>query len=319
MGLDVSKLEEIILSEYREIIAVETVIKKLKENNLPLDIVLDKLDETLQELQERDHVVNFILFDKEEKPYELLGKQCFDDVKYITAHSIKTFKLFFDGYDINEVYEEYYSNKHFSESYFIDAINSLIKNHKIYLLKTDVLALLDNFSIDDNEIILVKNCIGLDGNQSEDWQSEKNFEEFIDSGTCDLAFELWLDDRQGFMDKLSSLSQVNQQIANLQTQITELTAENEHLRSNQAQALPPNEPSPTVSSKSSESKDQMIAIMAGELAKRQNNLRKGTGAINKAELARFLCSSEINTLFKDPKSDETFRQILKPLQLNSNE
>lgn len=118
----------------------------------------------------------------------------------------------------------------------------------------------------------------------------------------------------------SSVAEPNEELIDeYQVEIDRLKAENEHLRVNQAQDFPSNEPSPTVSSKSSESKDQMIAIMAGELAKRQNNLRKGTGAINKAELARFLCSSEINTLFKDPKSDETFRQILKPLQLNSNE
>lgn len=244
MGLDVSKIEEMVLSEYSEIIRLDTIFNKLKAYDLPFDIVLDKLDEALTDLRGKDYFVKFILFDKGTEPYKLLGRKYFDIVKRIeSSYSLRTFKLFFDDYSLEDIFYRYYKPKppFIFRFNYLRVARKLIKDHNIFLLKTDVLALLDNFSIAEDDIFLIKNFEDLGCNHYKDWKSEQDYNEFSESKVCDLAFELWLDDKQGSIDKLRNLSLANQQITNLQTQIAELTAENERLRSNQAEPLPPSE------------------------------------------------------------------------------
>lgn len=59
---------------------------------------------------------------------------------------------------------------------------------------------------------------------------------------------------------------------------------------------------------------QIIAGLIQELVKYEHRLKRGN-KINKTQLATVLSSSQINFLFKNPKGEESFRQILKKMDI----
>lgn len=104
--------------------------------------------------------------------------------------------------------------------------NELVKalnETEAYLLKSDVETLSDEIQVNDDEVFFIPDYLGINGNKSDDYQNEKEYNEFIDSGACDLAFDLWLNDKENYTTNLNGLKQANAKIA-------ELLAENERLK-----------------------------------------------------------------------------------------
>lgn len=226
MKFNLAEIEGKFLKENREIVKLETVIRKLQEKSeLPLEFILDKLDEIKKELQQRKHEINFVLIDKNLPPKNVFNKSYFDDVSILDGFSVETFKVFFSCCPI-DIYNSYYKNKKGLEGIIKFDFDELIKavgENDVYLLKTDVETLSDEIQISDDEVFFIPNYLGIDGNDSQNYQDEKDCNEFDESGACDLAFDLWLSDKANFATNLHGLKQANEQIA-------ELLAENERLK-----------------------------------------------------------------------------------------
>lgn len=229
MKFNLAELENKFLIENREIVKLETVIRKLQEkSNLPLDFILNELDKIKKKLRPQRHEINAILIDRNKEPKIIFKKNYFDEINSILdGYSITTFKIFFNQYDPHDIYENHYREKIKGLEGIIkfnfDELIKALSETEVYLLKSDVETLSDEIQISDDEVFFIPNYLGIDGNDSQHYQDEKDCNEFDESGACDLAFELWLSDKANFATNLNGLKQANDRIA-------ELLAENERLK-----------------------------------------------------------------------------------------
>ena len=232
MKFNLADLENKFLTENREIVKLETVLRKLQEkSNLPLDFILAELDKIKRELQQQKHEINIILIDINKKPEIVFLKNYFNEINLILDGNIfTTFKLLFQQYNIQE--------KHYREKVNdfggvikinLDELVKALNESEAYLLKSDVEMLSDEIQISDDEVFFVPNFLGIDGNNSENYATEKNYDDFCNSGACDLAFDLWLADKENYAANLNGLQQAKARIA-------ELLAENERLKAQIEQA-----------------------------------------------------------------------------------
>lgn len=229
MKFNLAELENKFLIENREIVKLETVISKLQEkSNLPLEFILDELDKIKWKLQQKRHEVNVILIDRNKSAKIIFENNYFDEINSILyGNFITTFKLFFQQYNPHDIYETYYREKvkglEGRIKFNYDELVKSLNETEAYLLKSDVETLSDEIQVSDDEVFFIPDYLGIDGNDSKDYQDEKEYNEFMNSGACDLAFDLWVVDKENYTANLTGLQQANARIA-------ELLAENERLK-----------------------------------------------------------------------------------------
>lgn len=229
MKLKISEIKNQFWGNYRKIVKLDTVISLLSRN-APLDFILTELDRVKMELKRKDHEINFIMIDKKDKPKEIEGKLIFDNIRYVLDGmlDIQTFKLFYEQYLISDIYNEFYknnectsfvedkSNKTNFEEFIdkqIEGLNGIrndLKSNDVYLLKTDLDSLIDDIQLTNNDIFFIYNYGGIDGDKSDDFEFLQNMSEFEQCGACDLAFDIWVKDKDNFLKNLKNANSKNQ-------------------------------------------------------------------------------------------------------------
>lgn len=229
MKLKISEIKNQFWGNYRKIVKLDTVISLLSRN-APLDFILTELDRVKMELKRKDHEINFIMIDKKDKPKEIEGKLIFDNIRYVLdgMFDIQTFKLFYEQYSISDIYNEFYknnectsfvedkSNKTNFEEFIdkqIEGLNGIrndLKSNDVYLLKTDLDSLIDDIQLTNNDIFFIYNYGGIDGDKSDDFEFLQNMSEFEQCGACDLAFDIWVKDKDNFLKNLKNANSKNQ-------------------------------------------------------------------------------------------------------------
>lgn len=219
MALKISDIENHFWSDYREIVKLDDILKKIMIDDLPLEFILNKLDGIKNNLQDEDHEINFILIEKSNNSKDIQNRKIFDNLHSVLyGYEIRTLKIFYENFSIDEIYETFYKQGFFislkepaekelleRKNRIIEFISNIRRNLSsldVYLWKSDVDSLVDDFSSDDNTYIKYNHY--LDGDRSSDYKELKETEEFETSGACDLAFDLWRKDKDNFIKRLKS-------------------------------------------------------------------------------------------------------------------
>lgn len=221
MKLLFSDINDCFWRDYQEVIKLETFIAQLKKDDLPFDFILTKLDEVKKFLSEKEHEINFFFIKKEQEPTIFQGRKVFDEPSsYVNGDSIQTFKVFFNEFISSDIYEKHYKHGYFISmreptkvfleeqeqriNKFIYNIRNDLSNFDVYLFKNDIDSLVEGISFSSDDIFFLKYHYSYDGDRSEDYIDEKNYEEFNNSGACDLAYELWKENKDTFLTKLKA-------------------------------------------------------------------------------------------------------------------
>ena len=199
MKLKISEIKNQFWGNYRKIVKLDTVISLLSRN-APLDFILTELDRVKMELKRKDHEINFIMIDKKDKPKEIEGKLIFDNIRYVLDGM-------FDIQTFNKTNFEEFIDKQIEG---LNGIRNDLKSNDVYLLKTDLDSLIDDIQLTNNDIFFIYNYGGIDGDKSDDFEFLQNMSEFEQCGACDLAFDIWVKDKDNFLKNLKNANSKNQ-------------------------------------------------------------------------------------------------------------
>lgn len=196
----------------------------------------------------------------------------------------------------------------------------------IYILKQDALSLISDLMIPDEYIFLIQyNRFIATCNRSDEFFDMGAYEEFQNDGACDLAFEIWIKDKEIFEKIINknacSLTQTDSiieqqqiEIVELKALITDLERKNKNTAQNGATSKQPEKYNPT----EKETHLLMINALANIIAKpdfkagaakylKANGINQSAiyGEITK-EITRILNAPETNE-----RSEETIKRRLK--------
>ena len=342
--MDLSAINKAFHSDFLEVIKFDLLIDLIKRGNPPLTIsfIIDSLDVERGKLEKIDHAIPLIFVDKKNNFETINGKSfippigdtAYDwskldvpfgaNVEIIPAYNYVewrwglTFKLL-NYYPINRamVYASIDSEnkqgifKTFkSFDVWLDELHSNLKRDDVYILKRDALSLISDLVIPDEGVLLIKYNRFIDGlNGSEEFLDMKAYEEFQNSGACDVAFEVWKKDKRIF-ENLSKPditdTEKNSIIAELRAENERLKAENEELKAQPKQSAVESETglenAKPYDNRERETHLLMIGALSNLLATSKQKYQKGKGVINQSAISRDIEAEIIELLRPETKT-----------------
>lgn len=247
--MDLSTINKAFHSSFLEVIKFDRLVNLINvENpNLTTDFIIDSLDVEREKLEKIKHDIPLIFVDKNTILEKINGRNfilptgqtIYDwgkfevenvyDVETIPSYDYQewkwglTFNLL-NYYPINRsaVYASIDSTnkrgtfKTFdSFNIWLDEFHSSLNSNDIYILKRDALTLVTDLSIPDEDISLIKyNRFIANCDNSDFFSDMTDYDEFEKCGACDLAFDIWKNDKSIFEKIIKNEPLTKPRIAN---------------------------------------------------------------------------------------------------------
>ena len=354
--MDLSAINKAFHSNFLEVIKFDRLIELIKTRNpaLTTAFIIDSLDVEREKLEKIDHEIPLIFVDKKTTLETINGKnfippigetiydwgklevENFNDVEVMPSYDYQewrwglTFNLL-NYYPINRpvVYARIDSaNKQGTFKTFdsfnswLNELHSNLECNDIYILKRDALALISDLAISDEDIALIKyNRFIAVCDRSESFFDMENYEEFQNGGACDLAFEIWQNDKSIFekIIKNETLSKPNitdaekdSIIAQLQLENAELQTRISELENKTQQSAVDSEPvlgnAKAYDVRERETHLLIIGALSNLLAENKQKYQKGNGGINQSAISKDI-ETEIIELLQPATKTRTIDTI----------
>lgn len=284
-----SSITEHFNSNFLEVIKFDALIELIKtaSPNISTQFIIDSLDVEREKLESIDHDIplifvrknvtfeiingkNFIppvgntiydwgrFFDNEEK--EIMPTYDYQEWNYGLTFKLLNYypinrSTVYAGINLSNRRGIFETFDFFNE--WLDKFHSNLEQDDIYILKQDALSLISDLIIPNEHVFLIQyNRFIASCNRSDEFFDMGAYEEFQNSGACDLAFEIWTKDKEIFekitnknerflTPKDSTIAQQQIEIPKLKARIAELERKNQNTAQNKAIPEQPPKYNPT--------------------------------------------------------------------------
>ena len=354
--MDLSTINKAFHSSFLEVIKFDRLVNLINVENpaLTTAFIIDSLDVEREKLEKIKHDIPLIFVDKNTTFEKINGRNfipptgqtIYDwsklkvenvyDIEAIPSYDYQewkwglTFNLL-NYYTINRsvVYASIDStNKQGTFKTFdsfntwLDDLHSSLNRNDIYILKRDALTLVSDLSIPDEDISLIKyNRFIANCDDSEVFSDMADYDEFEKCGACDLAFEVWKNDKSIFekiikneplmkprttnTEKDPMIAQLQSENAKLQMPISELENKLQQSAVNSELVL---EKGKAYDVRERETHLLIIGALSNLLAENKRKYQKGNGGINQSAISKDI-ETEIIELLQPATKTRTIDTI----------